>query len=276
MCTSYLRAVAVVCATVVVAVAAADSYAYGDYKKYNVREVTEKDLKCAGAPGKPYVHYVPCQEGYHCVEKDSYGSDEWGRYCLPVPKGYYDDKCYKTGEKCMGAAGKPYVEYLPCCTQGEVCKELLTYPAEYGVVKDDEWGSFCVPAGNDDKVPVYDVKEKAGYEYSHKFYDYKCHTTGFRCATADGFPYVDSGNGCCSSKEACVPDAYMGWGKFCKPLEKVYSDYEKYKEAPSEYKPPTHENEYWFEPPKSSYTPPAKPYNPYDPTPMESPSYYSQ
>jgi hypothetical protein len=248
----------------------ANSYDYGNYKDYNVREVTKKDLKCAGAPGHPYVHYVPCEEGYHCVEKDSYGADEWGRYCLPIPTGYYDGKCYKTGEKCMGTAGKPYVEYLPCCSKGDACRELGAEDTAYGYGKEDVWGSFCVPYGDkpseggkvEYKTPEYVSKN----EYDTKFYDYKCHLTGYKCQGGPGFPHVENGNGCCYSSDSCVPDAYMGWGKFCKPLSETYSAYEKYKESPSSYNPPTPKYEDWYSPPQGSYNPPTAPYNPYAPT----------
>jgi hypothetical protein len=254
-CAAALTAAAVAC---VLGAAAADSYSYGDYKEYNVREVSKKDLKCAGSPGKPYVHYVPCEDGYHCVEKDSYGSDEWGRYCLPIPKGYYEGKCYKTGEKCMGAAGKPFVQYLPCCTAGNVCKELA-----YGIAKDSEWGSFCVPAAGEDKPPVYGQKDQPKSEYDSKFYDYKCHATGSKCSGAPGYPYVDYGNGCCSATDSCVPDSSKGWGNFCKPMSEVYSEYEQYKEDPKSYKPPAPVYENWFTAPKGESQ--AEPQNPYAP-----------
>jgi hypothetical protein len=243
---------------------------YGDYKEYNVRTVSKKEMKCAGAPGYPYVHYVPCDEGYHCVEKDSYAAGDWGRYCLPITKGYYTDKCHKTGEKCMGAAGFPYVEYAPCCKEGDVCREKTGEKPAYG---EESWGSFCLPSEGEEK-PVY----KEDSKYDSKFFDCKCHTTGSKCQGAPGFPYVEYGNGCCSSTDSCVPDPYMGWGSFCKPLTSVYSDYEKYKEDPKSYSPPSPKYESWFEAPKSysSDDSTSSPYNPYAPKPYASDPYASK
>jgi hypothetical protein len=251
-----------------VATAAAGTYEYGDYKVYNTRQVSEKELMCAGAPGKPYVHYVPCEAGYHCVEKSSYAPGEWGRYCLPIPKDYYAGKCYKTGERCMGAEGKPYVEYLPCCIKGDVCREHS--PKETGNGNDSSWGSFCVAydgAGEPDYKKAYETEKEQDTktQYDVKYYDYKCHITGSKCGGAPGFPYVEYGNGCCSSTESCVPDAYMGWGKFCKSHDEIYSDYEKYKEDPKSYDPPAPKLKSWYKAPTNANKVEQEVFNPYAP-----------
>lgn len=254
-----------VAATLLAAAVSANDYE--DYNTFNVRTVSKKNMKCAGAPGKPYVHYVPCEEGYACTEKTTYSAGEWGRYCMPASKDYYVGKCHKTGDRCMGAAGKPYVEYLPCCTKGKVCREMTSDDKAYGA---ETWGRYCISYKGDtvsvdkymNEKPKYDSKHS---EYDSKFYDYKCHVSGARCASAPGFPHVEYGNGCCYGSDSCVSDAYIGWGKFCKLQSEVYSDYEKYKEDPKSYKPPTYDYESWNKAPKETKSDEG-PYNPYSPS----------
>lgn len=75
------------------------TYAYGDYKAYNTRRATANFLKCAGAPGRPYVEYAPCGEGFECRAKTAYGDGDWGLYCL---KALATGVCHRTGDRCAG------------------------------------------------------------------------------------------------------------------------------------------------------------------------------
>lgn len=98
-------------------------------------EVTPNGEKCAGAPGKPYFKYVPCGRGHECVAKPSYAYGEWGKFCLPA--GSYAKQCYAKGARCMGAPGKDYVLWKPCCDRGYECYENESLG----------WGSFCQAVG---------------------------------------------------------------------------------------------------------------------------------
>lgn len=138
-----------------------------------------------------------------CLSDASLG---WGRFCVAKPS-YYggEKKCYKTGQRCAGAPGKPYVDYHPCCKPSDSCAE----DADMG------WGSFCKPSGGYYSAPGD-----------------KCYKTGARCMGAPGKPYVTY-MPCCESGDECVKDSYMGWGYFCKGST-------SYPETPkSYYKPPT-------------------------------------
>lgn len=128
---------------IALSVAVSVAYAHGDHHQ---EVCTANGERCAGAPGKPYVEYHPCcSEGYICIEKQNPGYDEWGRYCME-PSNSYHEKCYQSGERCMGAPGHDYVQYHPCCSPGEHCME----DPELG------WGGFCKPGG---------AKAKDKYDY---------------------------------------------------------------------------------------------------------------
>jgi hypothetical protein len=103
--------------------------------------------RCAGEHYKPYVEYAPCcSSSYECVTAPELG---WGLWCVKQSS-YQDDKCYKPGERCAGAPGKPYWIYRPCC-DGSACVENQAYG----------WGSFCVGPRSQpdsyytDEVPQY-------------------------------------------------------------------------------------------------------------------------
>lgn len=102
--------------------------------------------RCAGAEGKPYFEYGNgcCSSHDTCVEAGWLG---YGRFCLPAPP-----KCYKDGEKCMGAEGYEYVPYAPCCDDS-VCMPN----------KKKGWGSFCMKAPKK-TYPAKTPKVTKGYK----------------------------------------------------------------------------------------------------------------
>jgi hypothetical protein len=230
------------------------SYAgYGDYKDYNTRPMTPKYLKCAGVEGKPYVHYAPCEDGFSCVEKASYSGGDWGRYCLPTPAGY-GGKCYESGVRCMGAPGKPFVEYHNCCTAGCACMEKDSKTGGYSAEAD--WGSFCLPYHYEGQAAPEYVKPAHEGETG---YNYRCHISGAVCGGAPGYPYQEAGEGCCDPMDVCVTDGYTGWRKFCKPHTTVYDGKDDYSyDGKDDYSyggedgygrdPPT-----WYNPPCTGY-----------------------
>lgn len=186
-------------------VAAVALFAVSSAYKYTPTEptCTATGEKCAGAPGKPYVPYAKCcDETKECAADPSLG---WGRFCVdkPMPYGTYAPKCYKAGERCMGAPGKPYVDYYPCC-DGSPCVE----DAAMG------YGGFCKPPPKD---------------YYGKPEEPMCYAESERCMGAPGKPYVPY-HPCCAGE--CVKDAAMGYGYFCKPTPptKDYGYYEKTEE----------------------------------------------
>lgn len=152
--------------------------------------------RCAGAPGKPYVEYAPCcDEGKVCASDSSLG---WGRFCIDKPMYYGGEKCYNSGERCMGAPNKPYVDYYPCC-DGSPCVED----------KAMGWGGFCkatpgyyappmppkAPKGyypmSSPEPEVPEVPEMKGYGYG---YGYN-HTTTTPPTTAPPTPPYKKGYG---------------------------------------------------------------------------------
>jgi hypothetical protein len=221
-------------------------------KCYNTGE------KAIGAPGKPAIPYLSC-----CKQGDSpieMPSKDWGKFCMPsgnyaVPE--EKETCYKTGEKAIGAPGKPAVPYLPCCTASD---EPIEMPSI-------DWGKFCMPKGG--STPTISAP------YSTPAPGKSCYETGERVIGADYYPEVKYLNGCCNPKD--VPQPGSSWGMFCLPLKTKPQNYKPeltplpmYKPAPTPspmYKPqPT-----WLPNYTSAPTAPPKNLPTYPPTPMETP-----
>jgi hypothetical protein len=111
-------------------------------------------------------------------------------YCLPAAD---LNKCYNTGDRCMGAANFPYIQYRKCCKDTDECATDLSLG----------WGSFCKPKNAKDAG--------AGPATS-------CYNTGERCKGASGFPYVPYHN-CCQPSDQCEESPSRGWGSFCVPSD---------------------------------------------------------
>lgn len=152
-----------------------------DEEKPKCRKAGER---CIGAAYKPAVPWIPCCEGGCDAEHP-----DWGMMCgkKEYVKKYAEEKpkCRKEGERCIGAAYKPAVPWIPCCEGG--CD-----------VEHPDWGMMCSKAY---KVPVYG---KA-----------KCYGVGEKCAGAENMPYVEY-RACCEEGSACsVTAGYGDWGIMC-------------------------------------------------------------
>lgn len=161
----------------------------------------------------------------------------------PVP-----DQCRPEKARCMGAAGKKAIPWLPCCNPDKyVCRHDKSlgwgkfclkkrFPNEvgepYGVIltyKDD--GSVEVDdsrlKGSNGKTdtsadPSYDIKE---------YLTRTCTKDGDRCMGAKNHPFVKY-SACCDRAKVCVSVKGKGWGKFCvDPLYKGQVD-EPYVDEP--------------------------------------------
>jgi hypothetical protein len=150
--------------------------------------------RCMGAPGKPFVKFLPCRDaGDVCAEDAKLG---WGAFCKPgaltttTPSPADKKTCYNAGERCMGAPGKPFVKYMPPCDAKMVCREEPVLG----------WGSWVMPA-----LPVPGSSALT------------CYQSGERCAGAPGKPFVQW-LGCCDPKDNCEVDESKGWGSFCKRI----------------------------------------------------------
>jgi hypothetical protein len=162
-----------------------------DYSTNSTKICTLAGERCAGAEGKQYVQYAPCCDStLWYIQKPSATADEWGAFCMPPT----DKKmCYATGQRCKGAAGDPYVQFMSCCSLDDECVE----DALLG------WGSFCTSKAK--TSPPTTTTEK-------------CYMTGERCMGAPGFPYIPYQK-CCNEQDECVEDSSSGWGSFCKPSQ---------------------------------------------------------
>lgn len=100
--------------------------AYTEAPKYDDNKCWAGYERCAGAPGKPYVHYGKgcCNSGDSCQTADWLG---YGKWCLKRAPEFYN-----IGERCVGAVGKEYVPYAPC--KDGYCVES----------PDLGYGKFCV------------------------------------------------------------------------------------------------------------------------------------
>jgi hypothetical protein len=93
--------------------------------------------RCMGAAGYPAVEWIDCCDGMTCDAPDT-GYNGYGKTCS---KGYsapvttkaptYAPKCRAAGERCMGAAGYPAVEWIDCC-DGMTCDAPDTGYNGYG------------------------------------------------------------------------------------------------------------------------------------------------
>lgn len=92
-------------------------------------------IRCAGAPGYPYVEYVFCGPEKKCAPSPK---DGWGSFCLPKTA----KDCVKAGDRNQGETGYPNVPYLPCCSG----KPNVSV---YG-----QWGRFCPADGEERRVIV--------------------------------------------------------------------------------------------------------------------------
>jgi hypothetical protein len=147
--------------------------------------------RAIGATGKPAVDYKPCCDGGAPVAR----TGDWGLFCpggvatTAPPSGGGSTKCYASGERSIGAPGKPAVEYKPCCDGGA--------PA----AKTGDWGLFC-PGGG-----VVTTPPSGGGGGSSK-----CYASGERAIGAPGKPAVEY-KPCCGGG---APVAKTGdWGLFC-------------------------------------------------------------
>lgn len=106
-------------------------------------------IRCAGAPGYPYVNWIDCGPGYKCAPLASAG---WGSFCQKVSA----KDCYPPGERNQGAPGYVNVPWLPCCEN-------------YGpaVQVKGNWGYFC-PLGGYKKPTVIVVTNAPPRSYTPK------------------------------------------------------------------------------------------------------------
>lgn len=96
--------------------------------------------------------------------------------------------CTATNARCAGAEGFPFVQFTPCCSDGDECIENSALG----------WGKWCVPKdGNGDGNA-----------------NNNCYANGQRCQGAPGFPAVEW-KPCCDGNAQCVDNAALGWGKWC-------------------------------------------------------------
>jgi hypothetical protein len=141
------------------------------------------------------VDYHPCCEGSCDMPDPSYGG-----YGLVCSKGGYKPtappapKCYKEGERCIGAPGKPFVEYCSCC-EGACDKPDPSYGG-YGMVCSKGGYTPSPPT----KAPVYTTPPKA-----YTVVEPKCVKSGESCD-----PY---GLKCCDMV-SCVASS-KNPGKYC-------------------------------------------------------------
>lgn len=176
-----------VAAAVVIAVTVSSaSAAY-----YEAPTPTPKPVSCykdgeraIGAPGKPAVPYLPCCSGHPPKPQPGYS---WGLFCGGQGEIIVTDECYKNGERAIGAPGKQYVPYLPCCSGNEPKSSP------------DSWGKFCVDSSGTPPAP-YGEPEKT------------------RCAGEEGYPYVKYVD--CGYGNKCEKEPKYGWGFFCMPITK--------------------------------------------------------
>jgi hypothetical protein len=94
---------------------------------YGARQCTASNARCAGAAGMEFVAYAPCCDSSKmCVQDPKLG---WGRFCVSKPAEYGAGKCYKSGERCMGATGKDVSFLSPGCSAREALgRDVLTEP----------------------------------------------------------------------------------------------------------------------------------------------------
>lgn len=110
-------------------------YGYEHPKCYEIGE------RCCGADGYEFVEWLGCCDPKAtCTGKD----EHYGKVCeiaSPYHHSYgeYAPKCYKLGERCVGAAGYDYVEWCPCCDEGATCTG-----------KDEHYGLVCEIAEHKD------------------------------------------------------------------------------------------------------------------------------
>jgi FAD/FMN-containing dehydrogenase len=107
----------------------------------------------------------------------------------PAPTG----NCRAAGERCIGAAGFPAVQWLTSGLNGGPC-----CAGTCSIQKAGDWGTFC--SGGIQAAPV---PAPAG----------TCRPSGERCIGASGFPTV-AWIPCCSG--ACSATKSNDWGTFCR------------------------------------------------------------
>jgi hypothetical protein len=125
----------------------------------------------------------------------------------PAPAPSYAPKCYKTGERCMGADYHPQVEYRDCCSQDDEC-----------VTSGYDWGKFCVKKVVKDYGP-------AAPEGDYGAEAPKCAKKDEMCEGEKGYDYV-SPVPCCSGYECTGKPT--GYGKYGKTCVEVTDSYKKY------------------------------------------------
>lgn len=223
----------------------------------------EEGERAIGAKGYPAVPYLACCSGKPPLPMDptakSYVAKEnYGLYCggtgEVVPT---EGKCYKAGERSVGAPGKPMVDYMPCC-DGKAPQE------KYGA-----WGKFCglpSPYAPEPVVPKERVPKKCAGDDGYPYVPYldcgdgykcerepkygwgffcmptgnSCYGPGMKAQGAPGYPKIDY-MPCCDGQKSA--SKYGEWGKFCpgkmKPMyEAPRPDFYKPYGAPDDYKPP--------------------------------------
>jgi hypothetical protein len=181
--------------------------------------------RCEGEKDHPYVPYASCCADASCEKV----SGDWGKICVasksyapapapsyapapapsyaPAPAPSYAPKCYKTGERCMGADYHPQVEYRDCCSQDDEC-----------VTSGYDWGKFCVKKVVKDYGP-------AAPEGDYGAEAPKCAKKDEMCEGEKGYDYV-SPVPCCSGYECTGKPT--GYGKYGKTCVEVTDSYKKY------------------------------------------------
>lgn len=158
--------------------------------------------RAIGAPGFPRIEYYPCcdRSEPRPKKKDIYyvASRDWGLFCGGTGNFEVSKKnCHELGVKAIGAPGKPYVLYKPCCS-GVSPREKV--PSEWKT-EDDKWGKFCLKGSSPSKGPA-PIEPVVG-------------SGKIRCAGAPGYPYVEYVY--CGPDKKCAKSPKDGWGSFCLP-----------------------------------------------------------
>lgn len=112
--------------------------------------------------------------------------------------------CHNTNVKCMGASGKPFVQWKACCKVGDQCLP---------VTDPNDWGSVCRPAGSSSTTtaPPTSSTSSSG----------SCHATNVKCMGAPNRPFVEW-KPCCNSADSCQPVTDPNdWGSVCRPLSQA-------------------------------------------------------
>lgn len=154
---------------------------------------------CAGAPGRDFVPDCGCEDGAACTGP-------------PGAVGY--------GRTCQGLAVETKVTVAAAATTTSIAHAQMPRNSYAAAAADttaeklkgrflelfEEFYVLLAGLAKQEAVDDVDDEDDEDLSVSGNVVHGMCHAVGARCMGAEGFPYVEFGDGCCEDRSECIDE----------------------------------------------------------------------